>query len=292
MGRFINPFTDTGFKRIFGQEMSKPVLIKFLNALLQDERSITDLQFLDKEQIGIYDGDRSLIYDVLCETETGEKIIVEMQNRYQPYFKERSVYYARAIVEQGERGREWRYDLKAVYLVAFMDFQLSDSEKFRIDVALMDMEEHTVFSDKVRLIYLQLPCFTKREEDCESDFDRMIYVLKHMDVFDRMPWAAKDAVFTRLGEIAEVAALKPEERRQYETDVKHYRDTLAVMTGQFMQGEEKGRAEGLVEGELKGRAEGRAEGIWDTARNLKRMGLPIAVIIEATGLTETEIEGL
>ncbi|MBR3453937.1 MAG: PD-(D/E)XK nuclease family transposase, partial [Bacteroidaceae bacterium] len=56
MGRFINPFTDTGFKRIFGQEMSKPVLIKFLNALLQDERSITDLQFLDKEQIGIYDG--------------------------------------------------------------------------------------------------------------------------------------------------------------------------------------------------------------------------------------------
>ena len=297
MGRFINPFTDTGFKRIFGQEMSKPVLIKFLNALLQDERSITDLQFLDKEQIGIYDGDRSLIYDVLCETETGEKIIVEMQNRYQPYFKECSIYYAaRAIVEQGERGREWRYDLKAVYLVAFMDFQLSDSEKFRIDVALMDMEEHTVFSDKVRLIYLQLPCFTKREEDCESDFDRMIYVLKHMDVFDRMPWAAKDAVFTRLGEIAEVAALKPEERRQYETDVKHYRDTLAVMTGQFMQGEEKGRkegrAEGLLEGELKGRAEGRAEGIWATARNLKRMGLSIAVIIEATGLTETEIEGL
>ena len=161
-----------------------------------------------------------------------------------------------------------------------MDFPLSDSEKFRIDVALMDMEEHTVFSYKVRLIYLQLPCFTKREEDCESDFDRMIYVLKHMDVFDRMPWAAKDAVFTRLGEIAEVAALKPEERRQYETDVKHYRDTLAVMTGQFMQGEEKGRAEG------------RAEGICDTARNLKRMGLPIAVIIEATGLTETEIEGL
>ena len=115
MGKFINPFTDVGFKRIFGQEMSKPVLIAFLNGLLSGERSIVDVKFLDKEQIGISDGDRSLIYDIYCETENGEHIIVEMQNKYQPYFKNRSVYYvARSIVEQGERGSEWKYDVKSV----------------------------------------------------------------------------------------------------------------------------------------------------------------------------------
>ena len=113
MGKFINPFTDVGFKRIFGQEFSKPVLIAFLNGLLKDERCIVDVKFLDKEQIRINDGDRSLIYDIYCETETGEHIIVEMQNKYQPYFKKRSIYYlSRSIVEQGERGSEWSYDTR------------------------------------------------------------------------------------------------------------------------------------------------------------------------------------
>ena len=156
MSKFINPFTDIGFKRIFGQEVSKPVLLAFLNSLLEGERNIVDLKFLDKEQLGISDGDRSLIYDVYCETDTGEHVIVEMQYKYQPYFKERSIYYtARSIVEQGERGNEWRYNIEAVYLVAFLNFKISDiSPDFRTDVALMDMERHTVFSDKVRLVYL------------------------------------------------------------------------------------------------------------------------------------------
>lgn len=290
MGRFINPFTDLGFKRIFGQEFSKPVLIGFLNALLTDERSIKDVQFVDKEQIGIDDDDRSLVYDILCETDGGEKIIVEMQNRYQPFFKERTIYYAaRAIIEQGMRGREWQYNLKAVYVVSFMDFSLSDvDDNFRIDVALMDMTQHTVFSDKVRLIYLQLPYFKKTEEECTTTFDRLIYVLKNMDVFDRMPWAAKDAVFHRMAEIAEFAKLDHTERLRYETEVKHYRDTIAVMHGQYLQGEEKGRAEGRAEGEAKGRAEEKLE----NARSLKANGVAEEIIAKSLGLTADEIRKL
>ena len=170
MGKFINPFTDVGFKRIFGQEISKPVLLAFLNALLEGERFIVDLKFLDKEQVRLTADDRSLIYDVYCETDTGEHIIVEMQNKYQPHFKKRSIYYvSRSIVEQGERGRKWDYDIKAVYLVAFLNFQMSDiSADFRTDVALMDMKHRTLFSDKVRLVYLQLPYlpFSLRQDAC------------------------------------------------------------------------------------------------------------------------------
>jgi predicted transposase/invertase (TIGR01784 family) len=92
MAKFINPFTDIGFKRIFGQEVSKPVLIAFLNCLLEGEHHIVDLKFLDKEQPGDSVDDKSLIYDVYCETNAGERIIVEMQNRSQPFFKERSIY--------------------------------------------------------------------------------------------------------------------------------------------------------------------------------------------------------
>ena len=288
MGKFINPFTDVGFKRIFGQEFSKPVLLAFLNSLLESERVIVDLKFLDKEQLGIADGDRSLIYDIYCETDTGEHIMVEMQNKYQPYFKERSIYYtARSIVEQGERGDEWKYDIKAVYLVAFLNFKISDiSKDFRTDVALMDMEHRTPFSDKVRLIYLQLPYFTKDTEECETIFEQIIYTLKHMDILQRMPWMAQNAVFQRLSEIAEVASLNKEERMKYDESLRAYRDTIAVMDGQFQQGEQKG----LEKGRAEGRAEGQLNEKRETAMRLRAMGLTTNQIAQGAGMTVEEVQ--
>ena len=286
MGKFINPFTDVGFKRIFGQEISKPVLIAFLNALLAEERSIVDVQFLDKEQPGDSADDRSLIYDVYCELENGDHIIVEMQNKSQPYFKNRSVYYvARSISRQGEPGPEWRYDVKAVYLIALLNFKREDiSKEFRTDVALMDMKRKTLFSDKVRMVYLQLPFFTKELDECETMFEKLIFVLKHMDVLQRMPWLAQDAVFQKLASIADVASLSKQERLAYDENLRKYRDTIAVMEGQYLEGMEKG--------EVKGRAEGRAEANCDNARRMKAKGFSASDIAEITGLTTEEIAKL
>ena len=113
MANYINPFTDIGFKRIFGQEFSKPLLIDFLNNLLIGEKRIVNLKFLDKEQPPVFVDDRSLIYDIYCELDNKEKIIVEMQNCEQSYFKRRSIYYvSEAIARQGEKGPDWQYDIK------------------------------------------------------------------------------------------------------------------------------------------------------------------------------------
>ena len=286
MGKFINPFTDMGFKLIFGQEVSKPVLIEFLNSLLKGERHIKDLKFLDKEQVRTSGENRSLIYDIYCEQDNGEHIIVEMQNRSQPYFKNRSVFYAsRAIVEQGEKGADWNYEYKAVYVIAFLNFRREDiSDEFRCDVTLMDMKKKLPFTDKMRLVYLQLPLFDKEPDDCQSTFERIIFVLKNMEILERMPWLAQDAVFRKLASIAEVAALSKEDRQKYDESLRKYRDTISVMEGQYQEGKEAGLAEGLE----KGKAEGRAE----IARNLKQMNLPIQDIIKATGLTAEEIESL
>lgn len=114
MGKFINPFTDFGFKKIFGQEISKDLLIDFLNDLLVGERVITDLTFLNNEQLPELKDDRGVIYDIYCTTDTGEKIIVEMQNKSQAFFKERALYYlSKAILRQGEVGHEWKFDIKS-----------------------------------------------------------------------------------------------------------------------------------------------------------------------------------
>ena len=259
------------------------MLITFLNSLLEGEHRILDLTFLDKEQPGEAVDDKSLIYDIYCETSTGERIIVEMQNCYQSYFKNRSIYYlARSVSRQGEPGPNWHYsDVKAVYLIAFLNFMLSDiSTDFRTDVGLMDLRRKTPFSDKLRLIFLQLPYFTKETGECVTIFEKMIYVLKNMDVLKRMPWMAQEAVFQKLTSIADVASLNKQERQAYDENLRKYRDTVAVMESQYIKG--------VADGHAKGRAEGRAE----TARNMKAGGMSVADIARYTGLAEEDILAL
>lgn len=278
MGKFINPFTDVGFKRIFGQEFSKPVLLDFLNALFQGEKVIKSLRFLDKEQPAEYRDDRSLIYDIYCETEDRERIIIEMQNREQPNFVDRCLYYySQAVSRQGEHGAQWKYHIDAVYMIAFVNFHMPGlGNNLRTDVSLVNMQTGKVFTDKERFIFLQLPAFSKDADDCGNDFERWIYVLKNMEILDRMPWAAKDSVFRRLADIAEVSNMTKDERIKYDASLRHYRDTISVMQG----------------AEDKGRVEGRAEGKAEVAKKLLAMNMPLETIVQATGLTAEEIKGL
>ena len=274
MARYINPFTDVGFKRIFGQELSKPLLIDFLNNLLKGEKTIVDLRFLDKEQPALFKEDRSLIYDVFCELENGEQIIVEMQNCNQAYFKNRSIYYvSEAIARQGERGVDWQFNIKAVYLIAFLNYRLPDiGDEFRTDAMLMDKKSKAEFSDKIRLVYLQLPLFQKEAEACENDFDRWIYVLKNMETFNRLPWMAKDSVFHRLSEIADVSAMTKEERQKYDYAIRKYRDNLCVYEGALQRG--------------------RAEERTKMALKMKADGMPLDLIIKYSGLSAEQINAL
>ena len=227
MSKFINPFTDYGFKLIFGREVSKDLLIEFLNDLLEGERVITDLQFLNNEQLPLYPEGRGIIYDVYCTTDTGEKIIVEMQNRMQSNFKERSIYYlSRAIINQGRVGNEWKFEIKAVYGVFLMNFIIDKNIKLRTDVILSDRETGELFSDKFREIFIALPLFNKNEEECETNFERWIYILNNMETLKRLPFKARKAVFEKLEEIADVASMSPKERELYDNSVKVYRDYL------------------------------------------------------------------
>ena len=282
MAKYINPFTDVGFKRIFGQELSKPLLLDFLNSLFEGEKRIVNLTFLDKEQPALFEEDRSLIYDIYCETDEGEKIIVEMQNKSQPYFKNRSIYYvSESIARQGERGSSWNYEIDSVYLVAFLNFSPLDFKKqFRTDVVLAEKDTKEQFSDKLRMIYLQLPLFKKEADECENQVERWIYLLKNMETLNRLPWAAQSAVFKKLESIADVGGMTRAERLQYDEALKKYRDTISVFEGV------------RLEGRMEGNAEGRLEEKIAIARNLKSMGMSISDVSKATGLSEEGIKAL
>ena len=306
MSKFINPFTDVGFKRIFGQEINKDLLIDFLNALLEGERQVKDIQFLDKELLPVYEKDRGLIYDVYCTDEKGEQFIVEMQNKEHVNFRERTLYYlSQAISRQGEQGAEWKFSLKAVYGVFFLNFSLTDlPHKLRTDIVLADRDTHELFTDKMRYIFIELPSFTKEEDECENDFERWIYVLKNMEKLQRLPFKARKAVFEKLEQIVDIAAMSKEDRMKYDESIKVYRDQLVTMEYERQKGKAEGFAEGKAEGEAtgfaKGKAEGKAEGREEgkeaerlkNARGMKAVGIAPDLIAQITGLPLETVERL
>ena len=161
---------------------------------------------------------------------------------------------------------------------------------------MSDRDTHETFTDKLRFIFIELPSFQKEEDECETDFERWIYVLKNMDTLSRLPFKARKAVFEKLEQIVDIAALSKEERMKYDESIKVYRDHLATIAFAKTEGKAEGRAEGRAEGLLEGRAEGLAEGRAEvklaTARNLKALNVAPDIIMQATGLSFEEIEKL
>ena len=146
------------------------------------------------------------------------------------------------------------------------------------------------------LIYLQLPYFEKSAEACENNFDRWIYLLKHMETIVKLPWPEKNPVFQRLAEISDLGSLSREERMKYDEAIRKYRDTLCVMQSQLDEGIQIGRDEGIQIGRDQGIQigieKGRQQTLASVALNLKAQHVPLDVIASSTGLSIQEIENL
>ena len=272
--KYINPYTDFGFKKIFGEEASKPLLIDFLNALLPERNKIIDLTFKNTEQLGLTDIDRKAIYDIYCENDKGEKFIVELQKAKQNYFKERTIYYSTfPIREQAEKG-QWNYNLKAVYCIGILDFTFDDYENEPEKSAVVHTiklknQENKVFYDKLTYIYLEMPNFTKQEAELTTRLDKWLYFIKNLEDFQRIPAIFKDEVFAQAFDKAELAKMGQVDLDKYENSLKIYRDLKGVIDTAF--------------------DEGKLEGKLETAKALKESGVTVDIIAKATGLSAEEI---
>lgn len=275
--RYISLLTDFGFKRIFGTKPNKDLLIDFLNSLFNGEQVVKDVTFLNSEHVGDVHTDRKAIFDVYCENEKGEKFIVEMQNAYQTYFKDRSLYYATfPIREQAQKGEGWNYKLKHVYVVALLNYDMGDpafsDDTINHDIGLLDKQTHRVFNDKLTFKYVEISKFNKRIEELKTNYDKWLFVLQNLSRLDCQPEYLKTAVFNRLFAEAEIAKFTRAELREYEDSLKAYRD----IKNSLNSAEEKGERKKAIE----------------IAKNLLEMGMPIDNIMKATGLSLEEIAKL
>jgi len=281
--RYIDPYTDFGFKKLFGTELNKDLLISFLNALFNDaKREIKDVQYLNAEQLGDGYGDRRAVFDVYCVTEDGSRFIVEMQKAEQEYFKDRSVYYATApIREQAPKGK-WDYHLDGVYTIGILNFVFPDGEypadSYIHEIKLKDTQDNHVFYDKLTFVYLEMPKFNKREDELETMFDKWMFALRNLSRLLERPAALQERIFKRLFDQAEIAQFSPAERREYAESVKDYWDYYSTMKTAHKKGKEEGRAEGRAEERLQ------------NARSLKANGVPIDVIAKSLQLTDEETD--
>ena len=292
--RYVNPFTDFGFKRIFGEEPNKALLIDFLNELLKDEEGeIVELEYLKNEQVGRLPSDRRAIFDLHCRSQDGKRFIVEMQKTKEKYFKDRSLYYTTfPIQDQAIKSDHWDFKLHPIYTVAMLDFVFDEDknppDKFRYNVKLSDIETNLVFSNTLTMIYLEMPKFNKPLDRLESQFDKWLYALKHMPSLNQVPEGLQDDVFRRLFKIAEIAGFDEAESEAYRESLKVYWD----LNNSFDTAREEGWEKGHEAGRIEGIEEGREEAQRGMARKLLNQGVAPDVIAEASGLSLEELERL
>ena len=272
--KYVNPFTDFGFKKLFGEEINKELLRDFLTELLRDEQGeIKELTFLKSEQLGHTSADRKAIFDIYCENERGEKFIVELQKAKQNYFKDRSVFYATFPIQDQSKMGEWNFQLKAVYTIGILDFVFDEDkdqpDKYLYKIKLADIETHKVFYNKLTFIYLEMPKFNKGPDELTTKFEKWLYVLKQLPRLQDRPAALQERIFDRLFEQAELARYSKEEQMRYEDSLKYYRDLKnsfdTAREDGHLAGLEVGLAEGkeigIVQGKEIGIAEGKETGI-------------------------------
>lgn len=292
--KYVNPYTDFGFKLLFGTAMNKELLISFLNALLFKEEKVKDVTYLNTEHLGTQEYDRRAVFDVYCENEKGEKFLVEMQRGEQQFFKDRSLFYSTfPIREQGKRG-EWNYELKAVYIIGILNFSFDDTDEayFHHEVKLVDLYTRKVFYDKLTFIYLEMPKFNKHEDELETMFDKWLFVLRNLSSLFERPRALQNRVFDRLFEAAEIAKFSRKELGEYWESLKNFRDWYSVMSTKLNKGREEGRAEGRAEGLKEGFQKGEQEAVRKNALRMKQKGFSFEDIAEITGLGLDEISVL
>lgn len=284
--RYLNFYTDYGFKRLFGSELSKHILKDFLNALMASENKgvIESVTYLKNEQVGDFELDRKCIYDIYCLTDRGEHFIIELQKVKQKYFKDRTLFYSVAAIREQQQQGDWNFRLAPVYVVAILDFILDDRPtdplSYRHDVALREAGAMEPFYDKLFFIYLEMPKFTKKSSELQSHFEKWMYALRNLNRLNDVPTELREQVFEEFFRVAEIDRFSPEERAHYEESRKAYLD----LTNSIRSAEERGWD--------KGREEGRKENRLESAKRMLELQLSVDVISRVSGLPHEEIEKL
>ena len=213
--KYADLLDDDVFKLVFGRESTKDVMIEFLNQVIPD-RKIVDLEFIDKEMHPVERDAKGSVYDMFCKTDSGTRIIVEVQRRKQPFYPERAIYYSTfQIQRQVEAGAD-NYDFLPVYVINILNFKM-DNQKDYIEVKtvyrLYEEASHRLLTDRVTFIFIELPKFRKSINELDGNIlEGMYFCFKNMAVLDERPKVLSHQIFNKIFEVSELYNMDQETR--------------------------------------------------------------------------------
>ena len=295
---YIDPFTDFGFKKLFGEEDSKEYLIDFLNSVFHDFiPKIQELTYHKNEHLGNKKLDRNVVFDLYCKDPQGNRFIIELPKAKQDYFKQRTLFYTTfAIQEQAKKGKEWDFNLSPVYCISLLNFCLDNNKnnKYITKAKVLDIDNHQTVIEELNFAFIECPKFTKDIKKDSSMQDKWIYVLTHLNELQNKPEELQEKLFEEFFQKANILKLNPKELRDYNASITYYRDIHNIEAQNFEKGKSEGLEEGLQKGLQKGLQTGLVEGEikakLEIAKKMKLRNIPIEFIIEDTGLTKEQIE--
>ena len=292
---FVNLRSDVGFKAVFADRNNKDILIGVLNQILPPEARIEDIkEYSDREQRRDVPYGKKTVLDLVCVDKDDRTFVVEMQASEEDFFFERCVYYASGLYHL-ELSDGVRYKgLRPVYVVSFLNYRLRhddeslwDTDHFISNWRFTEKRTGMVADQTISVIFVEMTLFTKTLEECVTEFDRLFYIFKNSEGFQRIPEWIEEAggISRRLAEACEVAAFDKEKKLKYEIDKMNEWDIQA----QKEYAVRKGLEEGLQKGMQKGMQKGREETRLSIARKLFEAGTPVDVIVNCTGVDDGTI---
>jgi predicted transposase/invertase (TIGR01784 family) len=293
--KYADLLDDDVFKLVFGQESSKDVMIEFLNQVI-DDRTIVDLDFMDKEMKSMDRERKDSVYDMFCKTDDGSRIVVEVQRRKQASYVERTIYYSTFQVRNQVDAGSSDYSFCPVYVINILDFNINENKgnpEVKTVYRLHEEKTHTLLTDKLTFIFLELNKFNKGIDQLDGDvIEGMYFCLKNMANLDGCPEVLNHEVFKKMFAVSELLKMDEVTRSKVLIKMTTERDLRNQMEYARQEAIEEGLAEGRAEGLAEGRAEGRAEAILENAKKLKELGVDTSIISQATGLDIQVLEQL
>lgn len=290
LSKYLDPKNDIAFKKIFGTEKNKDILIHFLNDMIQfkDHGKIIDVRFLKTIQDPETAFHKSSIVDILCTDQNGDIYIVEMQVANEKGFEKRAQYYAsKAYISQAHAGNEY-HNLKEVIFLAIADFVMFPNKKsYKSDHVILDRDTYDHDLKDFSFTFLELPKFNKEIDQLSNMSDKWAYFFKHAEETSEIEFqklTASDQIIERAFDELNRFSWSDEELLTYDQTEKYIGCYRASMAFKYDEGMAKGREEG--------RAEGRIEEKVEVAKALLEIGISLEKIQEVTKLPVNFLEKL
>ena len=276
--QFLDVKTDFAFKKVFGSEHSKTILIDFLNAIIDFENTtITDLEIVDPYQIPLLKGMKDSYVDVKAILSNHTKVIIEMQVLNVEGFEKRILYNVAKLYSTQLKKAQNYESLEPIIALTITDFEMF--AEFRKVISYWNVREKETllkYTNDIELIFVELPKFTKTEDELQTITDKWIYFIKHAGELDFIPDTFTELHLREAFEMANAAGLSEEE---LELQFKR-RDFIYLQRSAL----DKARHEGIEYGEK--------QATLLTAQKMLHDALPLDMIRKYTGLTEEQLEHL